>query len=290
MKSWLFVLGSLCAAAAYAQPPFVSGLPETMPPEATGGTLMRGVPASNLPGASHHGGGSVNLIDHGGRILPVSKVYYIWWGSGGWPSDANSGLSALASGLTGSAFMSDIFPQYMRGAGAPTTSLVASFTDTSAPPSKNPSTSTIINEACKVIGSGAVDPSALYVVLTSNFPSNVNYCAWHAWGKCANSTTEIQVAYMPNTAGVQGCVDPVLTCGTYSQGTQSIANVLSHEFSESITDADGSAWYDQSVSEIGDKCAWQFASCVNLKNGSSWQLQMEWSNAANAGKGACIQQ
>ena len=60
-------------------------------------------------------------------------------------------------------------------------------------------------------------------------------------------------------------------------------------FSEAITDADGNAWFDSSGSEIGDKCAWQFQSCVNLTSGN-WQLQMEWSNSANGGAGACIQQ
>jgi hypothetical protein len=91
---------------------------------------------------------------------------------------------------------------------------------------------------------------------------------------------------MPNTTGVSGCNDPVLSCNSYSQTTQGIANVLSHEFSETLTDPQGSAWYDSSGQEIGDKCAWQFQSCVNLPNGTSWQLQTEWSNL----KSACIQQ
>jgi hypothetical protein len=53
---------------------------------------------------------------------------------------------------------------------------------------------------------------------------------------------------------------------------------------EAITDPDLSAWYDSSGSEIGDKCAWKFQSCVNLGS-RSWQLQEEWSNSA----GGCVQ-
>jgi hypothetical protein len=95
---------------------------------------------------------------------------------------------------------------------------------------------------------------------------------------------------MPNTTGIAGC-DPgdLYGCNTMSQGTRSIVNVTSHEWYEAITDATISAWYDSSGSEIGDKCAWTFSACVNLST-SKWQLQQEWSNAANGGVGGCIQQ
>jgi hypothetical protein len=54
---------------------------------------------------------------------------------------------------------------------------------------------------------------------------------------------------------------------------------------EAITDPDLNAWLDGSGSEIGDKCAWKFSSCVTLTTGS-WQLQQEWSNATTG----CVQQ
>jgi hypothetical protein len=259
-----------------------------IPPDAAGGTLQRGVPASNLPShAGHQAAGANNLIDHGGLILPASKIYYIWWGnSSGWPSDASAGLTAFADGLNGSNFLSsnDIFPQYMRNASTPSTAYVTSIYDSSTPPKHGPGTSTIVNEVCKVLSGQTPDPTAVYVVLTSNFPRGANYCAWHSWGTCNGKT--IQVAYLPNTTGVAGC-DPgnLYSCNGYSQGTRSIANVLSHEFSEAITDANGNAWYDSSGSEIGDKCAWQFSSCVGLKTGN-WQLQEEWSNKVSG----CAQQ
>jgi hypothetical protein len=256
-----------------------------IPADAAGGTLQRGETMDKLPKHARNQSGGGNMTDHGGRILPGSNIYYIWWGSVSvWPGDAYAGLTSLAGGFNGSAFMSDIFPQYMRGTGV-STNFVKSLYDSSAPPAHGPSTSTIVNEACKAINANGLtaDPTAVYVVLTSNFPKGANYCAWHSWGSCNGQT--IQVAYMPNTTGVAGCNDPMLSCNKYSQGTQSIANVLSHEFSEAITDATGSAWYDNSGSEIGDKCAWQFSACVKLTTGS-WQLQNEWSNAANG----CVQQ
>lgn len=282
MKFHLFVVATLCATGIHAQStPY--GL-QGIPPDAAGGTLQRGVAPGNLPGYARAAASSTNnLIDHGGRILPTSQIYYIWWGNHtAWPSDSNSSLTTFASGLNGSSFLGDIFPQYMRGSGV-STGFVESLYDSSAAPTHAPKTSTIVNEACQMItANGKVpDPTAVYVVLTSTFPRGVNYCAWHSYGSC--NGTIIQVAYMPNTTGVSGCNDPVLTCNAYSQGTNSIANVLSHEFSEAITDANASAWYDSSGSEIGDKCAWQFQSCVNLTN-SSWQLQTEWSNAVSGCK------
>lgn len=285
MKASIFFMAALCATGVYAQGNSDDEDIQGIPADATGGTLQRGVPIGNLPGfARANASGTGNLIYHGGRVLPTSHIYYIWWGSG-WPSgDAQPGLEALASGLNGSSFTNDIFPQYMGGPVSP--GFVTSLFDTSAPPSRGPNTSTIVSEACKVIGANhkTPDATAVYFVLTSNFPHRVNYCAWHSYGTC-NGTT-IQVAYMPNTANVAGC-DPgnLYNCNGYSQGTRSVGNVLSHEWSEAITDPDLNAWYDSSGSEIGDKCAWQFQSCVAL-TGSSWQLQMEWSNNVSA----CVQQ
>lgn len=280
---------AVCAGMALARPFDDDKDEEGIPPDAAGGTLQRGDSPDHLPGhARGHGGSGGNLIDHGGRILPASKIYYIWWGNlSAWPADALAGLPSLASGLNGSGFLNDIFPQYMRGQSA-STSFVTSLYDSSTPPSRGPSTSTIVNEACSVIGKDGrpPDPTAVYVVLTPNFPK-INYCAYHTFGTCNGQT--IQVAYVPNTTGVSGCNPSLFACNQYSAGTQSIANVLSHEFSESITDANASAWYDSSGNEIGDKCNFQFQACVKLTTGN-WQLQTEWSNAANGGRGACVQQ
>jgi hypothetical protein len=238
-------------------------------------------------GAKHGGGGGGNLVDHGGKVLPASHVYTIWWGDqSAFPADAKSGISAMFEGMNGTSFLG-VGKQYMRGA-AISSSFVSSYADSaSSPPSRGPQTSTIVNEACNVITSNGLTPDtdALYLVYTSNFPGgHVNYCAWHDHGTC--NGVDIQVAYMPNTTGIAGC-DPgdLYGCNSYSQGTRSLANVSSHEYMETLTDADISAWYDSSGSEIGDKCAWQFSACVSLSTGS-WQLQKEWSNAASG----CVQQ
>jgi hypothetical protein len=171
--------------------------------------------------------------------------------------------------------------QYMRTAPV-STAFVISAMDTSAPPARGPSTSTIVNEVCKVITANKwkLDPTALYTVVTSNFPSHANYCAWHDHGTC--NGTDIKVAYLPNPSGIAGC-DPgnLYNCNSYSEGTRSLADSYAHEFSEAITDPDINAWYDNSGNEIGDKCNFKYSACVTLSTGK-WQLQEEWSNAISA--------
>ena len=252
-------------------------------------TLEQGV--SEAPPQAHvrwqkkgGGGGSSLLVDHGGKVLPTSHTYAIFWGTpSAFPSDATSGLESLLAGFGGSGYLA-IANQYLRG-GSATSFFVAGYSDPSSPPSHSPKTSTIVGEACSVINANGLtaDTDALYVVFTSNFP-HVGFCAWHDHGSC--NGVDIQVAYLPNTAGVGGC-DPgnLFNCNSYSQGTRSIADSLAHEFMETVTDPDISAWYDQNGQEIGDKCNFNYGSCVKLGNGTSWQLQKEWSNAA----GGCVQ-
>ena len=225
-----------------------------------------------------------NLIDHGGRILPASNTYVIWWGSSGaWASDVQPGIANLFNGFQGSNYLG-IAQQYMRGAGIGSTYKGAK-SDSSAPPSKV-NASTLGNEVLKEWGSN-VDAHGVYFVYTSNFPRGGNFCAWHSY--TTSNGTSFSVAYMPNTTGVAGC-DPGNLYGVGgTEGLRSLANVTAHEFMEAVTDAlpaNGSyGWIDSSGSEIGDKCAWQFSGKVTLGNKTTWQLQEEWDNSSSG----CVQ-
>ncbi|MCU1461828.1 MAG: hypothetical protein JWO37_1903 [Acidimicrobiales bacterium] len=244
-------------------------------------------PQHVIPQKGTHRRATANLVDHGGGVLPASHTYAIWWGSpSAFPTDAHTEIPALLSGLAGPTY-TGIASQYMPSSRA-TSSYVAAATDTSAPPSRSPATATIVDEVGRVIAANAAngwspDPTAMYFVYTSTFPSHVNYCAWHSYGTVGGTT--VQVAYMPNTAGIAGC-DPGAVYDTthYTEGTRSLANVTAHEFMEAITDPTLTAWYDPSGQEIGDKCAWQFSGTVSL-GGRGWQLQQEWSNSATG----CVQ-
>ena len=215
---------------------------------------------------------TTNLVDHGGQVQYASDVYVIWWGTqSGWASDVQSGIASLFQGLNGSRY-ANTATQYMHG-NAVSVNYAGAAIDTSAPPS-NPSAGTIAAEAAKEFPTA--DSHGLYFVFTSNFPKGGNYCAWHSYGTVDGVVDG--VAYMPNTSGISGCDpgNPYNLSG--SEGLRSLANVSAHEFMEAITDTVLNAWYDSSGSEIGDKCAWQFAGSVKLSNNSVWQLQEEWSN------------
>ncbi len=76
-------------------------------------------------------------------------------------------------------------------------------------------------------------------------------------------------------------------------------NTTSHEMNEAITDPYLNAWYSAAGNENGDMCAWWFGAPIGTTgsgqpynqviNGHDYSLQQEWSNAANAGAGGCLQ-
>jgi hypothetical protein len=200
-----------------------------------------------------------------------------------------SGIDQLFSGFNGSNYLA-VAQQYTRGASVSSTFEGEQF-DGSAPP-KRVSPSMLGAEIQKVYGSN-LDPEGIYFVYTSNFPTGGGFCAWHS--STAVDGHNVAVAYMPNTKGVAGCDggnqygDP-----THSEGLYSLANVTAHEFMESVTDtwpsSQSYAWIDNSGSEIGDKCAWQFSGTVTLplpdsKTTTTWQLQEEWNNRTSG----CVQ-
>jgi len=171
----------------------------------------------------------------------------------------------------------------MRGAGVSSTYMGA-LHDPSSPPSHAPSTSVLGAEVCSLVASP--DPSAIYIVFTSNAP-HINYCAWHDKATCNGVT--FQVAYIPNQAQLPGCspyTKSNLGCNTYSDGTVTSADSVAHEFMEAVTDPHIDAWYDKNGQEVADKCNYVYSACVQLANRSSWQIQSEWSNAL----GGCQQQ
>jgi hypothetical protein len=230
----------------------------------------------------------VLMTFHGGTVFTASKTMAIFWGSqwtnASFAGDKISGLDSFFQGFGGSNF-AGTSTEYTGSNGqvTRTSTYLGHSVDTTSPPSGALSTSQAVSEACKITGNNP-DPSALYLIYTSTGAGSVNYCAWHSWGTCSGSKP-IQVAYMPNIDGIAGC-DPTDTWTTHSQGLAAVANVTSHELSETITDPRGTSWYDSSGAENGDKCAWSFHGPVTLTNSSVWKLQMEWSNAAyTAGTG-----
>lgn len=232
------------------------------------------------------------LIDHGGPVLQNSTTYTIFWGGAGFPSDLRTAMSSFLAGF-GSSVYSYIEDQYFSAIG--TSQYISTLVhDPSTPPAGSPTTAQIVNEVCRVIKAKRLpfDPvdsttnsGGVYFVLTSNFPKNINFCGWHAYGPCQGQN--IAVSYIPNLKNQAGC-DPgnLFGANSYSQGARADVNVVAHELSEAITDPELNAWYDSVGFENGDKCAWVFDSAVTLANSTTWQVQDEWSNLATG----CVQE
>ena len=234
--------------------------------------------------AGHGGGGSALMTSHGGTVLTSNKTMAIFWGVWTNPGDIITGIDSFFSGWGGSHMAGDS-TEYNGSNGAVTASstYLGHTIDSSTVPTKALTTTQAVNEACKITNNNP-DPLGVYFIYTSTGAGHVSYCAWHSWGTCSNGA-QVQVAYMPNITGIAGC-DPGSTVAGHSEGLAALANVTSHELSEAITDPRGAGWFDAGGAENGDKCAWSFNGNVTLKNGSSWLLQGEWSNAAfNASSG-----
>lgn len=93
-----------------------------------------------------------------------------------------------------------------------------------------------------------------------------SYCGYHSYLGTPNSSTETLYANMPWAQGVSGC-DVNLAFGTgnpngAASGIDSVVGVWSHEASETMTDPNLNAWYQDggtdSGYENGDKCAYVY--------------------------------
>jgi len=119
------------------------------------------------------------------------------------------------------------------------------------------------------------------------------YCAYHS--NFATGGQQVLYANMPYANTVPAaCGSGQSPNGSGGAGdADSTLNVTSHEHNEGVTDPLGTAWFDRSGYENGDKCAWTFGGSLGststsspsttkynqLINGHPYYLQQEWSNA-----------
>ena len=185
------------------------------------------------------------MTSHQGPVLHASKTKAIFWGpqwlASSFAGDKISGLDAFFTGFGSSSYAATA-SEYYDAAGYVTSqsTYLGHVIDSSKAPSKALTVSSATAEVCKIT-SNRPDPSALYLIYTATGAGNVNYCAWHTWGKCAGGAL-VQVAYMPNLDAVSGC-NPGDTSTGHSVGLAAVANVTAHELLETITDPRGNGWF-----------------------------------------------
>ncbi len=231
----------------------------------------------------------LNIPYLGGAVFAHPKVYAFSWGNpADFPPDMHDGIDDFFHTLNGTPYLA-LANQYLFGTSA-NVRFGGNVYDYSAPPATDPLTSTIVDEIYNVLTAQGVkpDPTALYAVYTSNFPPQNVYCAFHDLAPGPDGTV-IHVMFMPNSENLSACwvQPPELSCNNKSNGLQAAANATAHELMESITDPNIDAWVNipAGYNEIGDPCGFTYKRCVNLSDGSKWQLQEIWSNRVSA----CVQ-
>ena len=287
------------------------------------GVVTAHTPAGNAYGQQIHSSRRrvSNLTYHGGPVMHSDRNYAIYWEPSGSGFATTAGFKSIVNGFFGNVAADSgktsndysVATQYSDATGniAYSSTSGGGATDTDAYPVSG----------CRAGGGGPCITDAqlqteLNNYVTANglprgmntmyfvyFPPNVTtcfdssgsqcssnvYCAYHS--NLGSGSTGLLYADMPY-AGVSGC-----ETGQYPNGdvgADSELNVTSHENIEAITDPLGTAWFDASGSEIGDKCNFNFGSAAGGASGSEYNesistghywLQQEWSNAASG----CVQ-
>jgi hypothetical protein len=254
------------------------------------------------------------LSYHGGTggigVETAPTVYLVLWGSQWYNNDPSGEATILQNfykSVGGSSWNKSV-TQYCQGvasgtvfcngggqaAGNPSGMFGGVWYDNgSAAPSK-PTQSQLAAEAVRAAAnftntSATANTSVQYVIATATGNSSsgfgTQYCAWHS----STSSSYGNIAY----TNLPYITDAGASCGANFNGLGTNAGITivgGHEMAETETDQyPSSGWLDANGAENGDKCAWNAATAGVSLNGTSFPVQPLWSNAANGGKGACVQ-
>lgn len=284
--------------------------PEGIGPDGKGGLDPANVISNHAkptPGTVTQGNG-INY--HGGPVLkgnpvPIYAIWYGNWNGGARASDSLTTVSLIegflaSSSLGGSSYESinttygdntgnvsghlnfggHVFDNYSAG---------TKFGDRSLPG--------IVSRA---IGAGLPnDPNGIYLILTSSDVNETSgfcrtYCGFHTHNTILGN--DLKYAFIGNVDKCQsGC--EIQSTGPNSPaagvgGADGMANVITHETEEAITDPDLNAWFDSSGNEDADKCNFKFGPTQTAPNGArfnqsfgglNWMIQMEWENSRGGG-------
>jgi phosphate-induced protein 1 len=247
---------------------------------------------------------------HNGPVLKGSPVpiYIIWygnWNGGALPSDSQATVTAIQGFLSSTALGGSSYEAINTTYGD-TTGNVSGHLNFTAAVNDNYSAGTKFGDrslpgiVSRGIANGLPnDPNGIYVVLTSSDVSETSgfcrtYCGFHTHNTINGS--DLKYAYIGNVDKCQsGC--EIQSTGPNSPapgvgGIDGIANVLTHETEEAITDPDLNAWFDASGNEDADKCNFKFGPTQTASNGAkfnqtfggkNWMIQMEWENSRGGG-------
>jgi len=254
------------------------------------------------------------LSYYGGPVVHGATGIVVDWGQDVNPiyTDTSTGdpglINYFASTSRSTGDIGGVLAQYMDryGNAVPKVTYGGQYAITPSVDSTTINDHQIQNELVAQIGSGALPQPVGYkglgTVYLVVFPasdsecldggdtecSGTYFCAYHGNARLSDGTAVLYAVIPDTTTGVES-----EDCGPSSSPLANQTSLLSHEWSEAITDplvgeatsgdAPPLAWYDDNCSlvepvcgEIGDKC--------NQEQGLSggWTVQLEWSNLDSA--------
>lgn len=133
-----------------------------------------------------------------------------------------------------------------------------------------------------------LDTNGIYYVLTSaDVQEGVwggfcnGYCGWHDHQSVMGQDIKFVFVGDPQLQCQNGCTmqNRYEALGADHSpnddwGTDAMLSVVAHELTETLTDPDINAWYDQSVYENADMCAWRFEPVFKTDSGSYANVHM----------------
>ena len=281
-------LGAVCLAQTGSGPQVVKVMP-----------LINRNSTANPPSApSNLTAHDNDIFYHGGPVMNNTQgvnAYLIWYGN--WSGDplAQSIVTDFVSNLGGSPYFNINTTYYDYGAGGPDpvrnrVNYAGSITDSYSYGTAL-TNNDVFNIAQNAVVSGRfpLDQNGVYFVLTSADVDETSglcttYCAWHGWqpltkpiqGRPGSLSVNQIVAFVgsggarcPNGCSAQAPLTP-----NDDVNGDAMVNLIAHELSESVTDPTGGGWYNNSIFENGDLCAWTFSPYFPTPNGSYYNLQL----------------
>jgi phosphate-induced protein 1 len=305
---FLFVLLAVNFLAAQA---VRNGAPDTLSigPDGKGGQSGQLFAPQQPNTGSVTTGNGINY--NGGPVLKGSPVpiYVIWygnWNGGARPSDSMTTVNLL-EGFLGSNSLGGSSYEAINTTYGDNSGNVSGHLNFSGHSFDNYSAGTKFGDRAlpgivsRAISSGALpnDPNGVYLVLTSSDVSETSgfcrtYCGFHTHNTILGN--DLKYAYIGNVDQCpSGC--EIQSTGPNSPsagvgGADGMANVITHETEEAITDPDLNAWFDSSGNEDADKCNFKFGPTQTASNGAkfnqtfgghNWMIQMEWENSRGGG-------
>jgi hypothetical protein len=232
-----------------------------------------------------------NLTYHNGPVMVgTTNIYAIFWEpSGSYVSPTYNSLILRYFGDIGGSSLYHIASQYTQTGGgyASNAVLASSWVDTQSYPGSTLQDSQIQSEVthAQSVNGWTSSLNNVFFVFTAKGEnicagsqcSFTTFCAYHS--NFGNNTLYASMPYTGTNLSACG----VSTSPNNDFDADSTINVTSHEEIEAATDPLGTAWYDRSGNEIGDKCAWNFGPTNSQGgdvtwNGHTYEVQKEWDN------------